>query len=489
MKLALLFMLLFSLSSKTLEAKLVIGSKRFTENYILAEIVSQIIEAQRPDLNLQRKFGLGGTGITYGALAEGEIALYPEYTGTIVQSILRKSGNLSLDQLNRELEEQGLMVSPSLGFNNTYGLAVQKEFAERHQLHTVSDLFQTPEVRLGLSHEFIKRKDGLSGLQQHYQKEFHIVQAMEHSLSYEALEKGLIDAVVVYSTDAKIRQYDLVVLHDDLSYFPRYESVLLLERSFPTLYPRLWQAFQVHLFGKIDESRMIELNALAEIEGESFAAIASRFLDREITPTKSLLKRLTPLALQHLKLVGVSLLFSVLIGIPLGYLATTHQGLGQLVLLSTGLLQTIPSLALLCFLIPFVGIGEFPAFVALFLYGLLPIVRNTHTGLNQIPSSHLETAKLMGMSRWQCLTKVQLPEASATILSGVQTSAVINVGTATLAAFIGAGGLGTLIVTGLALNNNDLILEGAVPAAFLALGLHFVFELLERLLISPGLRL
>ena len=156
--------------------------------------------------------------------------------------------------------------------------------------------------------------------------------------------------------------------------------------------------------------------------------------------------------------------------------------------MSVEVIQTIPSLALLVFMIPFLGIGQSPALVALFLYALLPIVRNTYTGMIGIDRQLLEMAGVLGLSRWQTLSRIELPLASLSIMAGVKTSAVVTVGTATLAAFIGGGGLGTLIVRGLALNDNALILAGAIPSALLALAIHGGFVLLDRTLIPRGLR-
>ena len=155
----------------------------------------------------------------------------------------------------------------------------------------------------------------------------------------------------------------------------------------------------------------------------------------------------------------------------------------------TGVIQTIPSLALIVFMIPLLGIGNVPAIVALFLYSLLPIVRNTHTGLKDIPTPVRESAEALGLPRGARLRLVELPMAARSILSGIKTSAVINVGTATLGALIGAGGYGQPILTGIRLNNLELILEGAVPAALLALGVQGAFDLLELILVPKGLRM
>jgi osmoprotectant transport system permease protein len=466
---------------------LTIGSKRFTESYILAEIIAQLAEEAGVE-SIERRFGLGGTGITYGALIEGEIALYPEYTGTIEQAILRSSDRLSLEEIAQRLSILNLKMSPSLGFDNSYSLALKRDDYERLGIKTISDLKNHQDLRLGLSHEFIRRDDGLRGLERFYGFSFSNVTAMEHSLAYDALVANRIDIVVVYSTDAKIKTFDLVLLEDDREFFPRYESVLLYSPEIPQQYPVFWIKLEEQLFGKINEETMRELNSLAEIDRLSFTRIVEIYLDRESEHLEKSTSRILNLTQEHLALVGISLLLSILVGIPLGIFAASRPFIGQVVLVGTGLLQTVPSLALLCFLIPVMGIGKPPAIIALFLYGLLPIVRNTTVSFSQVPKEMLETADLMGMSSWQKLRFVQFPQAMAMILSGIKTSAVINVGTATLAAFIGAGGLGHMIVMGLALNDNQMILQGAIPAAVLAVLIHFLFELIDRLAIPQALR-
>jgi len=192
---------------------------------------------------------------------------------------------------------------------------------------------------------------------------------------------------------------------------------------------------------------------------------------------------------EHLSLVLVSLAAAVVISIPLGILAAKRRRLGQIILAVTGTIQTIPSLALLVFMIPVLGIGPRPAIAALFLYSLLPIVRNTYAGLTGIAADVRESAEALGLPSVARLRLIELPLASPTILAGIKTSAVINVGTATLGALIGAGGYGQPILTGIRLANVGLILEGAVPAALMALGAQAAFELLEPALVPRGLRL
>lgn len=182
----------------------------------------------------------------------------------------------------------------------------------------------------------------------------------------------------------------------------------------------------------------------------------------------------------HLGLTFVSLIFSILISIPIGILIARKRKYAGVVLGFIGVLQTIPSIALLGFMIPLLGIGAMPAVVVLFMYALLPIVRSTYTGITQVDRSVIEAATAIGMSAKQRLLKVEIPLAFPVIMSGIRTAAVINVGVATLAAFIAAGGLGEFIFGGIAMNNSNMILAGAIPSAILAILLDQLFVVAQR---------
>jgi osmoprotectant transport system permease protein len=194
-------------------------------------------------------------------------------------------------------------------------------------------------------------------------------------------------------------------------------------------------------------------------------------------------------AIEHLQLVGLSLLAAIAVAVPLGVLAARSPPVGQIVLGAVGVVQTIPSLALLVFMIPLLGIGALPAMVALFLYSLLPIVRNTHAGLTNIAPALRESAEALGLPPGAILRRIDLPLASPLILAGIKSAAVINVGTATLGALIGAGGFGQPIFTGIRLDDVGLILQGAVPASLLALLVQGLFDIIERRIVPRGLRL
>ena len=471
-----------------------VGSKRFTESYILGEVLAQ---AAAPHARVEHKQGLGNTAIVYAALREGSIDLYAEYSGTIALEILKQPGPMSAAEMDRALARQGLGVAVPLGFNNAYALALRGADAVGLNIRALSDLPRHPGLRLGLSHEFLGRADGWPGLAQRYQLPQQPI-SLDHGLAYAALAKRQVDVIDIYSTDAKIGQQGLAVLADDLGYFPRYEAMILYRRDLPQRFPQAWAALQ-QLEGRVTGEQMIAMNAAAEIEGKPFGAIARDFLAHAAPPDKasgaprggSLLRKLFDehlwlLTRQHLFLVLVSVAIACLLGIPLGVLAARLPRLRQPVMTVVGVLQTIPALALLAMLIPLLGsIGTLPALVALFVYALLPIVRNTATGLLEVPQGISQAAIALGLGARDRLLSVELPLAAPVIMAGVKTAAVMSVGTATIAAFIGAGGYGERIATGLALNDNDMLLAGAIPAAVLAVATQWLFEGIERRL-APG---
>ncbi|WP_395408514.1 glycine betaine ABC transporter substrate-binding protein [Pseudoduganella sp. UC29_106] len=500
--------------------KLRVGSKRFTESYILGELIAQSAG------HAGHKQGLGNTAIVLAALKSGSIDVYPEYTGTIDQEILKRTRPGTLEELRQELRPMGLGVAIPLGFNNTYALAVRNE---PNAPRTLSELASRKDMRFGLSHEFIGRADGWPGLATRYGLRQQ-PRGLDHGIAYEALAQKQVDVIDIYSTDAKISQYGLRVLEDDRRYFPRYDAVLLYRLDAAARFPREWRAIQQRLENRISAADMIAMNAAAELQSQPFAAIARTWLAQHpaaapstaastaaddasatatsasnnavpakppandapqaqpsASPTKPTLtarlfaEDLWPLTRQHITLVALSVALACAAGIPLGILAAYQPALKQPVMAATGILQTIPSLALLAILIPLMGaIGPGPALVTLFVYALLPIVRNACTGIEAVPKGLKQAAEALGLKPAQRLLHIELPLAAPVILAGVKTAAVMSVGTATIAAFIGAGGYGERITTGLALNDNDLLLAGAIPAAALALLTQAVFELLER---------
>jgi len=477
--------------------EVVVGSKKFTESYVLGEIAKRtLIDAGIP---AEHRQGMGGTIILWEALRGAQIDAYPEYTGTIAQEILKTNNASSLEQIRESLAKFDVGMTDPLGFNNTYALVMRRSEARRLGVRTISDLQRLPELKIGLTHEFLDRKDGWQPLRARYALPQQNVVGIDHALGYAALANGSIDVKDAYSTDAKIEQNDLVGLEDDLQFFPKYEAVFLFRVSMPAK-----AVAALHrLEGTLDEKRMIRLNAEAE-RTKNYAQAADLYFNVEaaLAPRpsghsslshigESFPQKLARWTLRHLQLAGFSLLLSVIFGIPLGIAASRGGAIGHAILGFAGVVQTIPSLALLALLVPvpFFGISIRTAIAALFLYGLLPIVRNTASGLQDIPRSLRESAIALGLSPMRRLWEIYLPMASRSILSGIKTSAVINVGTATLAALIGAGGLGEPILSGLNLNDHVTILQGAIPAAMLALLVQWFFDLLDRVLIPKGLRL
>lgn len=453
-----------------------IASKHFTESYILAEIMGVLLESRGHEVKFVH--GLGGTTICFEALRNRKIDLYPEYTGTLEKEILKSEGPLR----EKLREKYDLEILGSFGFNNTYAIAV----LQGRDLRAISDLKKMPDLKGGLSYEFLNRVDGWPALKARYGLAQEVL-GLEHGLAYEALASGKIDFTDVYTTDAKIEKLNLMILEDDLGFFPRYDAVVLARRGLP---PEVISILR-ELEGVLDERTMIHLNAQAEIEKIPFKIIARVFLEEKgliagrgdrrspFTGRAPLAPTLAAKTVEHLWITAIALVFAILIAVPLGILSERIRWLGRWIVPVTGLLQTIPSIALLAFMIPLFGIGKLPAIVALFIYGLLPIVRNTYEGIKNVEAGYVEIAEAMGIRPRQRLYLIELPLAYPIILAGVKTAAVINIGTATLAAFIGAGGLGEFIVTGLALNDHRLILQGAIPAAGLAILTEFAFRLFE----------
>ena len=477
-----------------------IGSKRFTESYILAQVLAQ---TAAPHLSTVPEVlqGLGNTAIVYEALRAGSIDLYPEYAGTISLEILKSPQPLALDEMRRALAPLGFGVAIPLGFNDGYALALRAADADRLNIRNLSDLARHPTLKLGLSNEFIGRADGWKGLAAAY----GLTQAptgLDHGLAYDAIAARQIDVIDIYTTDAKINHLGLRVLADDRAYFPRYDALVLYRLDVPTRFPQAWAALQ-KLEGRIDEAAMIAMNARAELQGVAFDVIARDFLAAPKVPAgaasssaataaapdparRGLWAKLTGpdlarLTGQHLALVAISVALAALVAVPLAVWIFPHARLRAAVLGATGLLQTVPSLAMLAVLISLLGaIGTVPALLALTLYALLPIMRNTTTGLGEVPPGLRLAGQALGLTPAQQLRSIELPLALPTILAGVRTATAIAIGTATIAAFIGAGGYGERIVTGLALNDSDLLLAGAIPAAVLALLSEALFEGLER---------
>ncbi len=469
-----------------------VGSKVFTESVILGEIAKQLIEETGVPVVHRRE--LGGTQLLFHALEADELDVYAEYTGTISGEVLAGKNIRGEEALRQALAGRGIGMSRPLGFNNTYAIGMREEVAARLGIRTMSDLRNHPDLRFGFSNEFMERADGWPGLRDRYGLPQRDVRGLDHDLAYRAIASGELQATDLYSTDAEIKAYKLRVLADDLNFFPSYECVWLYRSDFPARSPEAFAAIR-RLEGQIGADLMAGMNAAVKIDRLSEDRVAAEFLatkfgiDSKVV-AESRVGRLLRRLKEHLTLVGISLAAAILVAIPLGIAAARYPRLGTVILSVAGVIQTIPSLAILVFMIPWLGIGAKPALVALFLYSLLPIVRNTATGLQDIPPSLRESAEALGLPPFARLIRIELPMASRAILAGIKTAAVINVGTATIGALIGAGGFGQPILTGLRRDDRAMILfEGAIPAAVLALAVQGAFDLAERFLVPKGLRL
>jgi len=468
-----------------------IGSKKFTESVILGEILSHLLQngGARP---LHRR-ELGGTRVLWDAMLKGEIDIYPEYTGTISREILAGEKTSTEAEMHRALGEHGILMTRSLGFNDTYAIGMKDKTCKKLNIQRISDLRRYPDLKFGFSHEFMDRVDGWPGLRDRYGLHQKDVYGVDHDLAYRGLKSGSIAATDLYSTDAEIQYYGLCILEDDRHFFPVYNAMFLYRADLEQRAPGVVAALK-GLEGRISQAEMIEMNARVKLKKIAESEVAADFLSENLSirtyvNKESVVGRLCRRTSEHLLLVSISLFSAILLSIPLGVIAAKKPRIGQVILGVTGIIQTIPSLALLVFMIPFMGIGGPPAVVALFLYSLLPIVRNTYVGLRDIPPDIRESAEALGLPALARLRLVELPMASGSILAGIKTSAVINVGTATLGALIGAGGYGQPILTGIRLDDIGLILQGAVPAAVLALLVQGGFELAERIFVPKGLRL
>jgi len=505
-----IFLVSSAVCAKEERAPLIIGSKNFSESIILGEIVSLLLE-EKFSLSVNRKLGLGGTKVAFDALRQGGIDIYPEYTGTGYVMILGKNSEREPKKVHeivsREFKKKfDIVWSEPLGFNNTYALAVRKNdnrFKSKNKISQVAGY--TDNLSIALTHEFMERQDGYREFSRHYNIKFEPknIRVIDSGLMYSAIRDGEVDMVMSYSTDGRILAYDLKILEDDRNYFPPYHVALVAKKETLKKNPEVAQIFKL-LKGRISEAAMVQMNDSVDRRKEDPQSVARKFLVSNGFLAKSktssggeenivgfvLRKKgyLMQILLEHLYLSFSALLFALIISIPTGILLSRYESLGRIVFPIINTIQTIPSLALLGFLIPLLGIGFAPAVIALFLYSLLPLIRNTYTGIIGVDKDCIEASRGIGLTNQQILFRVELPLALPVILAGVRTAAVIVIGTATLAALVGAGGLGDPIFRGLATINSRLILLGAVPAAILAVITDRLISLLELILVSKGIR-
>lgn len=499
-------------NSSSADRAVVVASKPFGESFILAELFAQLLE--RRGFKVDRRPGLGATEVAFTAVRSGGVDVYPEYTGTGLLAVLHEPPEPNPARVfarvaGEFLSRYGVRWLPPLGFENTYAIAVRRETATKYSLATLSDLARAgPQLSAGLTADFIERKDGLPGLRSAYGMSFKSVRPLGQAVKYQALAAGAVDVIDGYSTDGFISKYDLVVLRDDKHFFPPYEAAAVVSQRLQRDQPAAIAAL-TELSGRIDVATMRKLNARLEVNREPVESIArselaslgilgvtaGRTTAGSVGPQESFPRymwdhrdSLMSAVIRHLLLVSVALLAGIIVAVPLGLWLDYAGRAAEPVIRGVGILQTIPSIALLAFMVPVLGIGVWPALVALWLYSLYPIVRSTYSGIRDADPNAVHAARALGMTSGQILRQVRLPLAAPTLLSGIRTAAVIGVGTATLAAFIGAGGLGEPIATGLALADTRLILSGALPAAALALAVDALLGVVERATTPAPLR-
>ncbi len=512
-------LLIFSLSiggvpspTGATENTITVGSKNFMENRLLAELFAQLIES-RTQLTVIRRLGLAGTQVCFEALRTGGIDLYPEYTGTGLVTILGEAPmndpNAVLNKVRAQfLKKWDLWWIAPLGFDNSYALALRRDRAESLGIRTISDLVQiSPTLRAGFGYEFIERQDGLLGLQGTYGLQFQEVVGMQESLKYQATANGDVDLLDVYTTDGRLFVYDFFVLEDDRHFFPPYDATALVRGETLTRYPELSSVLSL-LTNALTPERMRKWNLKVQEQGQPVTQVAQEMLEDldlllNVEPFSTSLQQENAQSLfaymwkireslavrtgEHLGLAGLGLLLGIALAVPLGLALERWRKGAETMIRIIGMSQTIPSIALLAFMIPLFGVGTLPAIMALWIYSLFPILRNTFSGLRDAAPSVVETGRALGMTEWQILRSVRLPLAAPTIMAGIRTSAIWTLGTATLAALIGAGGLGVPIVAGLQLADVNLILSGALPATILALGIDALLSWIERLVRPRGL--
>ncbi|MFT4767846.1 MAG: osmoprotectant transport system permease protein [Glaciecola sp.] len=408
------------------------GSTTFSESHVLAEIAAQYLEAH--DQIVERKIGLGGTLISYEALVQGELDTYPEYTGTLTGAVFDDPA-MNAEGLEPALATDGLEFYLRLGFDNSYAIAMPEDLAKARGIVQISDLTEHPDLDVGLSHEFLNRGDGWPELQRRYGLPQQ-PKGIEHALAYRALDARQLDVADAYTTDGDLDLYRLRLLGDDLKLFPAYDAGYLIRQDLPPAVRNLLSELE----GLIDEPTMRALNRRVTTDGQSPALVAFAFLrDKGLVRNRQRPSgsesRIAYNTAVYLKLTAVAVGLGCLVAIPLVLLLSRLPRIAGTLQYLASLFQTIPALALLALLIPVLGLGQTTA-----------------------------------------------------IFAGIKTAAIISIGTATLAAFVGAGRLGEPIITGLTLNNHRLILEGVIPAACLAIATELAFGLLERRFVPAHLR-
>jgi osmoprotectant transport system permease protein len=493
---------------------IVVASKPFGESFLLAEMFAQLLE--RSGRRVTRRFGMGATEVTFTALRSNAIDVVPDYTGTGLIAILKDTLTPAMRDDGRRayahvatvsLARYGITWLPPLGFRNGYAIAVRQETARQYDLRTLSDLRKhAPSLVAGFTADFIGRDDGLPGLERVYGLQFKTVKPLSAAVKYKAIDNKSVDIIDGYETDGLLSKLGLVVLEDDRHLFPPYDATAITSARLSLDDPAALVVL-TRLSGRLTESDMRTWNRAIEVDAEPIPVVAARALSavglgdvaarvQTQTPTKtgfwsffwSRRAETARLLGEHLALVVASLTLALLLAIPLGLWMSSRPRIAEPLLQFFGVIQTVPSIALLVFMIPLLGIGTVPAIVALWAYALLPIARATYTSIRLADPDAVNAIAAMGATTRQQLWWVRLPLAAPIMLSGIRTATVLTIGTATLGAWIGAGGLGEPIVTGLGLADSRLVLSGALPAAAMAIGADALLAVLARRLAPAHLR-
>lgn len=497
---------------------IVVASKPFGESFLLAEMFAQLLE--RNGIVVQRKLGLGATDVAFQALRNNAVDVYPEYTGTgliailgdTITAVMRADPRRAFAHVaTASLLRFGVTWLPPLGFQNGYAIAVRQETAKQYGLRTLSDLAASDAALSGgFTSDFIGRADGWPGLQAAYGLRLAAVRPLAPAIKYEALVRRQVDIIDGYATDGLLAKSDLVTLEDDRRFFPPYDAAALVSPRLAAENPEV-VAILGQISGRLTEEDMRRWNRAIEVDASPIPEVAKRALQAiglgdvaSVATTQASESRARNagfwqffwnrraetlrLTGEHLVMVLVSLLLAILVAVPLSLWLSSHTAIAGPVLQLFGVLQTIPGIALLVFMIPLFGIGVVPAIVALWAYALLPIARAAYTSVRHADPDAVLALEAMGATTRQQLWWVRLPLAAPVVLSGIRTAAVLTVGTATLGAFIGAGGLGEPIVTGLGLADARLVMSGALPAALLAIAVDALLALVERRFAPAHLR-
>ncbi len=477
-----------------------IGGKVFTEQNILVDLIKIYLEDKGYKTQTQKN--LGGTFVAYEALKTGNLDLYVEYSGTSYHTIFKQEKIISENDtylwLKERFKKENIYLFQDLGFSNSYALIT----VQNQNYQTMKDLVKdSPNLTIGFEHEFLSRPDGFSNMLKAYDYNFKNPKTMNVGLMYEALKTKQLDVGIGYSTDGRNKAFNLKILEDNLDFFPKYKAAILAKTSVLQNHKNL-ESELMALSGLITATDMIQMNYEVDALKKSSNLVAKNFLISKGLIAYSSLKLshnflglsypeiilIKNKLLEHIEICFIALCFSILIGFSLGVLAFEFKPLKPLVFSFVNLLQTLPSLALFGFLIPFMGIGFWPAMIALILYSILPLVHNVYIGLSEIDLDIIESCQAIGMTKLQILLQVRIPIAMPTLGAGLRTCTAIIIGTATVAAFIGAGGLGELIFQGISSLNHRMILLGAVPAALLALLADTLVHFTMNSLTSKGLK-